>query len=523
MSKHPKWQTADVIDLEYFFAADQQKAERELRRRDQEIYVAQVKPCLDALPSLGKNETRAKLHCWLIARRAAQQQESPGELASTPGEFYQIALRSLLWISGAIGLLIGGGLALSLFRWYADRPINVTWFFAETVLVQLVVLCIVLLLLLRSHRTLVRPSLWQTLVSAALAKLVSLSEKALGHFSGDRRNRVRAGLGVIRAKKTIYGSLAYWPVLIVTQVFAVGFNLGLLVTILSCVRFSALSFGWYSTLERPNQALLVDAVSLPWSWLPNAKPSHEQIEKSRVVTAPDPPAFLQNQKIAEAESLRSWWPFLCYAVVFYGLLPRGLLLVWAVWKLRRTLDEIPFTHGDCQTLLARLGGLAVESGEPGPLLEEMPAQIPLPNETRAASCIALAPAEMEVPENQLVEIIESNLRQRVTRLIRAEVDSPAECGDALQTLELAAAEKNSDPVSVAIAVEAWQPPRQAYLSFIQAVRGRVGKTANIAIMLVADAVGASTTVAEEDWQVWLQKIRGLGDPYLRLERQASPA
>jgi hypothetical protein len=522
MSKHPKWQTADVIDLEYFFAADQEQDERELRRRDQEIYVRQVKPCLEAVPAPGRNETRAKLHCWLAARRAIEQQKSTGEVAGTPGEFYQIAMRSLLWISCALGLLIGGGLVLSLFRWYADRPINVTWFFAETVLVQLVVLCAVLLLLLRSHRTLVRPSVLQTLISAALAKLAGLGEKALGHFSGERRNRVHAGLGVIRAKKAIYGSLAYWPVLIVTQVFAVGFNLGLLVTILSCVRFSALSFGWYSTLERPNQALLVDAVSLPWSWLPNAKPSHEQVEKSRVVPAQSPLSLPKQSNNIQAEALRSWWPFLCYAAVFYGLLPRGLLLALAAWKQRRTLDQIPFTHGDCQTLLARLGGLAVETGKPGPILETPP-QIPLSDEARAASCIALASAEMEVPEKQLVEIIESNLRQRVTRLIRAEVDSPDECGDALKTLELAAAAKNGDPVSVAIAVEAWQPPRQAYLSFIQAVRGRVGKTANIAVMLVADAVGASAAVADEDWQVWLQKIRGLGDPYLRLERQVSPA
>src|SRR5438067_13897313 len=139
-----KWSTADIIDLEYFLAADREKDERELRQRDETIYVRDVKPCLDDA-SLGrdnKNDNRAKIRCWLEARRAAEQQSAP-----MPGEFYRMSFRSLFWIAAVVGCLFGGGLALSLFRWYGDRPINVTWFFAETVLVQVAILCAVLFFL----------------------------------------------------------------------------------------------------------------------------------------------------------------------------------------------------------------------------------------------------------------------------------------------------------------------------------------------------------------------------------------
>ena len=71
-------------------------------------------------------------------------------------------------------------------------------------------------------------------------------------------------------------------------------------------------------------------------------------------------------------------------------------------------------------------------------------------------------------------------------------------------------------VCVAIAIESWQPPRQAHLAFIREVRKRIGNAANIAVMLVNDTTNAG--VAEENWKVWLQKIRSLGDPYLRLEK-----
>ena len=497
-----KWSTADIIDLEYFLAVDREKNERDLRQRDETLYVRDVKPCLDAA-SLGHDDNRAKLRCWLEARRAAEQQSAP-----TPGEFYRMSFRWLLWIAAVVGCLLGSGLAVSLFRWYGDRPINVTWFFAHTVLVQFALLCAVLFLLVCHRGARVRHSLMQSLVSAALAKLAGLGEKALGHLTGERRERVRAGLGIIRAKKTIYGSLAYWPVLVITQMFAIGFNVGLLATILSWVQFSELSFGWSSTREEPHQNALVRAVSLPWTWAPHARPTPDQVRASRVHPA---------QMSIELDPIvrRSWWPFVCYAIATYGLIPRVLLLRWAVWKLRRTLKRIPFDHADCQALLSRLGGLLVESGEAPPLLPA-PEIISTPNEASCRRCIALVSADIEMPEQALVETIENSLRQQVSSVIRAEIDCLPACEDALKTLERSPVGMG-DGVCVAIIIEAWQAPREAYFSFIHELRKRIGKTGSMIVMLIAGTAGKN--VAEEDWRAWLQKITSLGDPYLRLEKQ----
>src|SRR5438067_411684 len=114
-AKIMQWETADVIDLEYFFAADQTKNESELRERDRKIFTDFVKPALAALDPHHVDD-RAKIRCWLEQRRATEPQGAP-----TPGECYRISFTSLLWIAGIAGLLFGSGLAASLFRWYGDR------------------------------------------------------------------------------------------------------------------------------------------------------------------------------------------------------------------------------------------------------------------------------------------------------------------------------------------------------------------------------------------------------------------
>lgn len=52
--------------------------------------------------------------------------------------------------------------------------------------------------------------------------------------------------------------------------------------------------------------------------------------------------------------LVSWWPFLCFAVLTYGLLPRLILLFMGFMVHNRALLRINFSHRACQRLLNRM-------------------------------------------------------------------------------------------------------------------------------------------------------------------------
>lgn len=512
-----KWRTDDVIDLEYFLAEDAEKDESQLRARDEKIRADFLPRCLGAhFP--GRADARAKIRCWLERRREIEWEKS--QAAATPGEIFRQSSAALRWLAGVLGCLVGGGLALSIFRWYGDRPINVTWFFAETVLVQIVVLCGALALVLRPRRRArVRFSLLHSLIAAAFTKLARVGENTFHRMSGEQRARARAGLGALRAKQAIYGPLALWPVLIVTQIFALGFSAGLLVTILSWVRFSELAFGWSSTLADPRQAALVQAVSLPWAWASQARPSVAEIERSRMNPS-------QKAIELDPDARRAWWPFLCYAILFYGFLPRSALLAWAGWKQRQTLARIPFDHAGCQALLARLGGFAVESGSPGPVLEmregDGKTASPPAGDFAAGVCIAFAPPEIAASDESLAEKISARLRWRVAQIVRAEIDFLPACAEALDALGALArdAAASRGTLCSAVVIEDWQPPRQAYFSFLQAVRERAGKTAHVAVLLLAADGARNGAVADENARVWRQKIASLGDPYCRVEQEA---
>jgi hypothetical protein len=73
---------------------------------------------------------------------------------------------------------------------------------------------------------------------------------------------------------------------------------------------------------------------------------------------------------------------------------------------------------------------------------------------------------------------------------------------------------------VLVVLEGWQPPIREVLGFIRELRETVGERTGIAVGLVGKPRPDTlfTPVSETDWRVWRQKIGGLGDPYLRLER-----
>ncbi|MFN2425938.1 MAG: DUF2868 domain-containing protein, partial [Candidatus Binatia bacterium] len=132
-----------------------------------------------------------------------------------------------------------------------EAPVNVAWFFAATVGVQWLVLAASLAFWMARRLTGSGAGPLRTLASA----LAWSFGAGLRRLSGERRENLREALATIEHRREIYGAVAAWPSVVVTQLFGVCFNVGVLVTLLAHVALSDVGFGWQSTLRTgPEQA-----------------------------------------------------------------------------------------------------------------------------------------------------------------------------------------------------------------------------------------------------------------------------
>ena len=96
-----------------------------------------------------------------------------------------------------------------------------------------------------------------------LAGLVWSLSAALQQLPGEQRQRMRARLMGIRRKGEVF-QLLVWPLLMITQIFGVFFNVGVLVALLLPLGRDV-AFGWQSTVKTSPDTVyqLVSSIAAP--------------------------------------------------------------------------------------------------------------------------------------------------------------------------------------------------------------------------------------------------------------------
>ena len=180
-------------------------------------------------------------------------------------------------------------------------------------------------------------------------------------MSGRQRLDLAALLGGVQQRQEL-AALLIWPAFILVQLGGIGFNLGVIGATLAKVAFSDIAFAWQSSLQLSAELVagLVQWIALPWSWaVPQAYPSLAQIQGSQMV-------LKEGVSHLATGDLVSWWPFLCCAVLVYGLLPRCLLLVLGLVQQRRALEQLHFATLGIRPLLRRMTAPRIDTnGSPG--------------------------------------------------------------------------------------------------------------------------------------------------------------
>ncbi len=495
MSRPTPWKIADLIDFECLLAGGTDAEETRWRGR------------LPDVPLGDDADGRRRLFkAWLDLRRDEASEALPGE--SVAGGWGTLLLLGLI-----AGTAFGASVTGALLHYKGDEPVNVSWFLACTVGVQMLVLAAaVLLWLLRAATD------WFDdfhPLRGLLAGLVWWCSGGLRRLPGAQRERLRAGLAVLGRKREIYGSLAAWPFLIVTQLFAVGYNLGVLALLLTHVSTTDLAFGWQSTLHLGPEAAyrIVSALAAPWAWFaPNAHPTLTEVIASR---------FSYSEGIAPLDraAMASWWPFLCYAVAFYGLLLRGALLVFAVMKLRAGLRELSFDHEGCNALFRRLTGPVVQA-QPDTSALEIPATAVLSaaHAARGGVCLALVAADVELPAEQLAEYLGRTFGWNVAKTLPAQIDHPS--GNAETFVALAS--EGASCASIVVVTRARRAPIKAIALFLQKVAETAGAKTELILLLVGRKDGTGFAPVEDGELTHWRNFQAIHGLRLSLEKW-SPA
>jgi hypothetical protein len=520
----PKWRINDLIDLEYFLhqdaGSDSQAGETENRMRDRRIFLDFAKTHSEPF------SRRELLRFWVEEKKKSLMHRSGS--AASPGDVFAETYGIIRLILILASLVFGGLLSVSLLSYTGAQPINIftcLWVLIAPQLLLLVMLAVSLIP--KSAGNGFSFSGGYPLLSALIRKrflrMVFQGTTAVG---AEKRNAVREITGLIGRQKTLYGSIFFWPVFILAQLFGLFYNIGLLCALMAKITLTDLAFGWQSTLQPGPETVyrIVHAISAPWAWFappPTGHPTLEQIEGTQLV-------LKEGMAHLATADLVSWWPFLFLAILFYGLIPRLLLIAVGAQRLSTALRRIDFSHGACDSLIHRMRTPLVETGnraffsDPSRSRPASKTKNDVSDATDSAArateyAVVLVPKEIdnELANDLLAERIAQALGLRMLHRAAFSGDPKKDAEGLLKILS-----KTQTPLSqvrILVLQEAWQPPIRETLFWIEKLRKAAGKNTGIIIGLVGKPRrGLPLTAPDDTHQViWRQAVNSLGDPFLR--------
>ncbi len=513
-----RWELQDLVDLEYFLHMDENRMDIHAGKEEREMYLERLLPMLRIERPHKTHHRRVLLRLWLEERRRLEKDKST-ELFLLPGEMF-IAFCRMMQAGGAFtGCCLGFGGAVAFLHYSGKEPLNVWTYLLLFVGVQMGLLALLLLSAMVSRGLGARrpPALLRFALAPLFSRMVYI---AAAQLTAEQRGRMQAAAGLVSAKSKLYGKVFAVPFVITAQLFGVGFNLGLLGGTLLRVLGSDLAFGWQSTVQWSAKSVyaLVEILAVPWAWVipaPLAHPTLAQVEGSRIF-------FKDGIRHLATQDLVSWWPFLIFAVICYGLLPRLLLLISALAVQGRLLARLPFDHAACDQLLLRLTTPVLETtGEPPVSVEiQRKTGAPdiggamvggLPADWGTGAVVALVPVEISSGgrEGQLQALIKAQFGFSPAG-IRIMPVAPMEARSLLKSLA------DQGVTHVLLLQEAWQPPIFELLRFFKEARAIFGPRTRLDILLIGRPGPETpwTKAQKTDSEIWTQRIAALADPYL---------
>ncbi len=488
-----KWQLYDIIDLEFLLTTPHDD-ESDRHKRDRQWYI-------DKLDSQFAGTTHSDQE--ILAAFLTEKRSSTDEL---PGRLFQEFSRLITVITLLVALLTGSALTAAALWYDGSVPVNVFRFLGLLLLPQLIFLFFILLSLLVKRENFIErhPSVLLNLGRDVLLKLFFKLKKLTLASHGMDRERSKTITEVIKK----HSKLFFYPVFNFFQLFAIGFNIAALATLLIRIAVSDIAFGWQSTLNISSTFLfrLTQIIAIPWKHLfPNTLPTLDQIEGSRII-------LKEGISVLTNEALTSWWPFLFFTLLCYGLLPRMFILLYGATSERKCLRAFLFDQPEIKRLLQRMQTPYVSSAGEQPAAAQQ--GIAPSKETVSLSKPVNADAHILLPEDiqydpETLKILISSFGFSAASTQRVEMywenDEPI--------LPAAAAGSN-----ILVLVEAWMPPIVDTLRFLEQLVNHYGDALTIYIGLIGKPIKGLpfTPPSNQEIGIWQTKIESIQNKNLQI-------
>lgn len=512
------WKFQHIINLEYFLHQDAKSDSQQLHERDRTIFLDSQEN-LTALEQSTQTIHKNLIWTWLTTRTST---EFGAAGKRSPGAIFTDTLLLAKNISTIKGLIVGLLAGLSFFTYTGNTPVNVFHFLLFFVIPQLVFVAMLIAVYLLHLVTpkLSPPSFYSIFFRGMMTRIIAtLNKQWLQTFSAGKRDSVNHALGIVKSRSTTHGSLFYWPVFTLLQLFAIGFNIGLLTVTLLKILASDLAFGWQSTLQLSAEVLYqaVQIIALPWSWFlaqSASFPSLAEIEGSRII-------LKEGIYHLATQNLVAWWPFLVFCLLFYGLILRASMLILGKIMERKSLAALRLDTPNFISLAQRMQTPLVSTqAEPertnvkayNSALPET--EQPKQNGASLLSQVVLIPDDIFLlcsTESFTQKLNEKGFGVDKIYPFMADYDADRKLIDILSCRDWQMRE------GLFIIMEAWMPPLIDFLSYLRELRQVVSENTIINVALIGKpGTTIFIPVTKSDYTVWQNKITAIGDPYLNL-------
>ena len=490
---HARVTPVELVALAARLSHDEQRPRGEMVERDRLLAAR-----LAGESEIDLRDEHARLRWWI--------EHAEDEQADVTAD----QVRSALSLAGValtvLGLLLGAGVALGVFYYDGQKPVNVVAALGVFVFFQAATLLLAVLAALPAGALSRLPGLGALPEVLRLASPGRLAFVLARFMPQDMREALSSAMGRSGAHRRVYGRVQLWAVLRWSQLFAFAFNLAAAAVFVALVLFTDLAFGWSTTLriEPGTFHRLTSGVSLPWSVSGHAVPSLELVERSR---------YFRGQAFDPVER-GAWWPFVLLAMLVYGLLPRLVALVWSQAALGRVSRQALLATPGASAVLRRLHGDTAQhdAGEtnggadagdwPSAGVGQRPVVI---DWSRAVGSAGRARSVLGV---EVDEVFPAG----GARTMEEDAAALTQAGTAVQRAEGVA------PRGVVLFVKQWEPPMLEVLEFLRALRQAVGDRVAVRVCPVSrDAEGRVVSDDPEHLSQWTRRVRTIGDPWLRVE------
>ncbi len=501
---------AELIDIEHKFIEDSRVDQIELRKRDRKI----------GIELESKNLERRELFLtWLNYVRNDSYYSLGDRVVSVFNWMKFFAI-----ISGPI---LGGTTALATLSYDGTHPVNVVNSLAVFVGLQ------VLLLLFLLFTFLPKPLLRLIPGKGDLLKVIGMmifilswgAEHLFMKMPLEKLQRFQADFKQLRMRHRLYSAVERWMLLGLTQRFGLAFNAGALSVCLYLITFSDLAFAWNTTLQVESATFhkMLKAIASPWAYIyPAGLPSLDLVEMTRYFRIEGQyqvPGVMG--RTVDPVAVGGWWTFLVFSIIFYGLIPRLVVLVFTQLKLSWTLHKLPLDTADYDALYDRLTVPLVETNAPEPEQEiSIEHIVKITGETiysKKGPCLAVLWGDIALDSTVAVDLIKSRFNWDCKETLTAG-------GFDFKIDEATCSQLTSDKqykTPILILVESWDVPNRAILHFMEAVRKDTLPERPLIIGLVnTERSGKAIQPNHDDWQSWQDILLKVEDPYLRIESMA---